>query len=218
MIKKILSVLALSSVAVMGLSSVSASAAMTNSPVIQSNLKIVNSKTGLAIRDSNCKKIASVKNKENLYAIPKSELANQDIYMSATKTCKINGTNVKMVLAMDFSMPSKMGYVSSKFLTQTYTTAAVQKAEAAVYDNPAVQKAQKTVGIEEKFIAKTNLNVRDGSCKVKDIVKAGSDLQDYADKNGTGGAMPLTCKFGNKHYQMIQVGTGFVSPTGVYVK
>ena len=205
MIKKILSVLALSSVAVMGLSSVSASAAMTNSPVIQSNLKIVNSKTGLAIRDSNCKKIASVKNKEHLYAIPKSELANQDIYMSATKTCKINGTNVKMVLAMNFSMPSKMGYVSSKFLTQTYTTAAVQK-------------AQKTVGIEEKFIAKTNLNVRDGSCKVKDIVKAGSDLQDYADKNGTGGAMPLTCKFGNKHYQMIQVGTGFVSPTGVYVK
>ena len=216
MIKKILSVLALSSVAVMGLSSVSASAMMTtgseavsgkivNDSLIQSSLKIVNSKNGLALRDKNCKKIASVSNKAHLVA--RSTGANNEFANAPKiKTCRINGKNVKVILAQELagSIGGNTGYVQSAYLIPTYTTKALSMTTGGNY------------------YAKANANIRDSNCKVVETVKADSDFSNLKINSsiakGTGvGGKSVACKFGNKYYQMVQIGMGYVSPTMVKV-
>ena len=205
MIKKILSVLALSSVAVMGLSSVSASAAMTNSPVIQSNLKIVNSKSGLIVRDANCKKIHSIENKAFATVLSSSDLAVSG-YNSLTKVCKINGKKVRLVLvAQNFG--SKIGYVSSKFLTNTHTTKAVQDS----YKDPATN---------DYFANSATINVRNKNCKVKTTVKIDTNLTKTFNPNDDGfSGESVACKIGNKYYDMVMIMPDvYVSPAAIYVK
>ena len=203
MIKKILSVLALSSVAVMGLSSVSASA-MVKSPLIQTDVKIVNSKNGLALRDKNCKKIASVSNKQVVWSFLKSPTSQMEQFSGApaTKTCKINGKNTKMLLVAETS-GNKFGYANSKFLTASYSTKLVE-------DNMA-QTPEKV----KQYKIVSSVNIRDAKCKITSVMYSGYV---FDTPNGDEFNYTTLCKLGNKYYRMIPTSIGYVSPTAVSLK
>ena len=178
--------------ATLGLSGLSTSA-MNISPnsLIESNLKIVNTQN-LTLRGKNCQKLESLKSKDLARIVTKTMDTG---FVDVAKTCKIGNKTHKMVLV---SSGTKMGYVAKSFLSSTFTTKQVS-------DNFAVGK---------NWVSKQDLTLRDENCKALAIAEGDVDLTKALNKDKkifTGKS--LACKFGNKYYEMIQIGDKYVSPT-----
>lgn len=139
--------------------------------------KVANAKSGLNLRDVNCKKIGSVKYNE-LFTVSSNKTIN----------CKINGENIKMINVEQVVAGNKN--TSPVFVAAKYTSDSLQGI-------PKISDGKVTVN------AVGGLNLREErTCKRIMTVKNGTVLNLPAEGMGGSGNY---CNIGNKSYSMIPV-------------
>jgi len=136
---------------------------------------VVTARSGVAIRNSNCKKIG---------ALSFGELLTNT--SSKTINCKVSGRNIKMtnISRVFGDSPSGELFVASNFLTEL-------KQGGADYSKKSV-----------KVNAVGGLNLRNDNCKRVTSVPNGTELN--LPTGGLGGSIKV-CRAGNQFYSMNQV-------------